>query len=173
VKYLGFLLVSSLILGCSRQHRTSQSKLAPEPEGTAEGWANVQKESTPVGATGKTFEVHMVNGTKGEAALSPGPPIRDDLAKKLRELPLRPMKYHLVCSKRCAVPLGGSRKCALDENLQIEIRDGPDSQIQALLVRKGATCANRRQPLSKGEFLVFGGDNPNSSCWLVLVKRVD
>ncbi len=83
------------------------------------------------------------------------------------------MNYYLVSSKRCGVPFEGSRTCELDDTYQVEIKGSPDLQIEASVIRKGIRCAKRRQSLSQGEYLVFGGNNTNSSCWLVLVKRVD
>jgi hypothetical protein len=151
-----------------------ETRAEPEQAGVADDFANAQKQSGSVGPHGKTFEVYMVYGTKGDEALNPRyRPIGAELAKKIRELPLRLVDYYLVCSKRCRVPQQGSRMCALDDNCEFEITDSADSQVDVLVTRKGIRCGKRRQLLAKGEFLVFGGNAPNSSCWLVFVKRVD
>jgi len=152
----------------------SESKVEAERSTAPGGLAVEQKESASAEASGKTFEVYMVHGTREDEASNPRyHQISAELAKRIRELPLRFTNYYLVTSKRCGVPLEGSRICELDDTYRVEIKGSADSQVEASVIRKGLRCAKKRQSLSQGEFLVFGGNSSNSSCWLVLVKRVE
>ena len=47
-------------------------------------------------------------------------------------------------------------------------------RVEVLLYsKKGEVCTKQTQPLPKGEILVFGGESPNATAWLVTLKRTN
>jgi hypothetical protein len=47
------------------------------------------------------------------------------------------------------------------------------SEVEVSLMGKGKEVVKRKQSLPKGEMLVLGGNAPNSTAWLVLLKRIE
>jgi hypothetical protein len=45
--------------------------------------------------------------------------------------------------------------------------------VEVSLVGKGKDVAKRTQKLPKGETLVLGGNAPNATAWLVVLKRLE
>jgi len=45
--------------------------------------------------------------------------------------------------------------------------------VEVSLIGKGKEVVKRTQALPKGEILVLGGNAPNATAWLVILKRTD
>ena len=60
-----------------------------------------------------------------------------------------------------------SDKCSL------EVRALANSQVEVKLVGKGKVVTTVKGALPKNEILVPGGDAPNDTAWLVILKRLD
>jgi hypothetical protein len=100
-------------------------------------------------------------------------PVEHDVRKKLKELPLRWANYFEVCRKPFKVALKDSQKVPLSDKCAIEVRNVDGIHVEVGLFGKGEQVVRRMQKLPKGEILVFGGNAPNATGWLVVLKRVD
>jgi len=47
------------------------------------------------------------------------------------------------------------------------------TEVEVSLIGKGKEVVKRKQSLPKGEMLVLGGNAPNSTAWLVVLKRIE
>jgi hypothetical protein len=100
-------------------------------------------------------------------------PVQSEVRKKLKDLPLKWTKYYEISRKTLIVPIGGSLKEPISEKCAVEVKNLDGSNIEVGLFGKGAQVVRRTQKLPRGEILVFGGNAPNSTAWLVVLKRLD
>ncbi len=122
------------------------------------------------------LEAQLIWGT--DDAKSPDPkhkPVDPDLRKKLDDLPLKWKNYFEVNRKRFNVPKKGSNKVSMSEKCELEVKniDGKSVEVSLISKRKGDTLWKRTQPLPKGEILIYSGNAPNSTAWLVTLKQVE
>jgi hypothetical protein len=116
------------------------------------------------------LEAQLIWGTND--ANSPDPkhkPVDADVKKRLGDLPLKWKNYFEVNRKLFGVPEGGSRKVAMSKKCELEVKHLKGGSVEVSLVGKGE---KRTQPLPKGEILVLGGNAPNSTAWLITLKRI-
>ena len=127
--------------------------------------------SIDVQAGDMKLEAQLIWGTND--AQSPDPkhkPVDPDVRKKLGDLPLKWKYYFEVNRKEFAVPEGESRKVGMSKKCELEVKNLKGNKVEVSLVGKGE---KRTQPLPKGEILILGGNAPNSTSWLVTLKRVE
>jgi hypothetical protein len=120
------------------------------------------------------LEVQLLWGT--DDAKSPNPkhkPISPELQKKLAPLPLKWKNYFEENRKSLDLPAGASRKAALSDSCELEVKNVDGSQVEVTHYGKGKKVATRTQVLPKGEILALGGNAPNATAWLIVVKRLE
>ena len=120
------------------------------------------------------LEAQLIWGTNDKA--SPDPkhkPVSDEVRKKLRDLPLKWTNYFEVNRKMLTIPVSALKKESLSDKCAVEIKNLGRSKVEVSLFGKGEQVVKRTQDLPAGETLVLGGNAPNSTAWLVLVKRVE
>lgn len=61
----------------------------------------------------------------------------------------------------------------MSDQCRIGVADVDGRHVEVSLIGKGEPVLKRIQPLSKGETLVLGGNAPDSTGWLVVLKRVE
>ena len=131
-----------------------------------EGWS----------AQSTTFKLQaqLVWGTNDDR--SPDPkhkPVDSDVKAKLHELPLKFTNYFEVCRKSVEVGLSNSNRVTLSDKCDVEVRSLGGANFEVLLYGKGKQVVNRKQVIAKGELLVMGGNAPNATAWLVVLKRLE
>jgi hypothetical protein len=120
------------------------------------------------------FEALLIWGTNDtKSPNKKHKPVEPDILKKLKELPLKYTNYFEVNRKTAEVDPGASTNVALSKDCEIQVRLLPRSTVEVLLVGKGNQVLKRTQVLPKGETLVLGGDAPNSTAWLVVIRRTE
>jgi len=120
------------------------------------------------------FEAQLIWATNDEK--SPDPkhaPVDKEVRKTLSELPLRWKNYFVVKTVPLTVPSGGSKDAALSEKCTIEVKDIDGKNLEVSLIGKGKPVLKRIQSLLKGKMLVLGGNAPDSTGWLVVLKRLE
>ena len=100
-------------------------------------------------------------------------PVEPAIEKKLKELPLKWKNYFEVKRTDFTVAPAVLKKVPLSEKCGINVLSQGNESFEFSLIGKGKEVVKRTQALGKGEVLVLGGDAPNSTAWLVLVKRVE
>lgn len=71
------------------------------------------------------------------------------------------------------LPPGEAKKVAISDKCALDIKDLGHSKVEVILYGKGKEVARVKQALNKGEILVPGGDAPNETAWLAILKRIE
>jgi hypothetical protein len=100
-------------------------------------------------------------------------PVEPAIGKKLKELPLKWKNYFEVKRIDFSVAPAVLKKVPLSEKCGINVLSQGNESFEFSLIGKGKEVVKRTQALGKGEVLVLGGNAPNSTAWLVIVKRVE
>jgi hypothetical protein len=100
-------------------------------------------------------------------------PATPDILRKLKELPLKWTHWFEVNRKDFALPQGAVKEVPMSEKCQVNVTKISGTEIEVLLIGKGKEVVKRKQSLPKGEMLVLGGNAPNSTAWLVVLKRIE
>jgi len=130
--------------------------------------------SQPSGPPPVKLEAQLIWGTNDkESPKSNHKPVSPELKKKLDALPLKWTNYFEERRQRFEVPAGGSTKVPLSKTCAIEVKDLGSSKIEVSHFGKGEHTLKRVQKLPKGDIFVLGGNAPNETSWLVILKRVD
>lgn len=119
------------------------------------------------------FEALLIWGTNdAKSPSSDHKPVEPDILNKLKKLPFKWINFFEVNRKTAEVAAGASTKLSLSKDCEVEVKLLPQSTVEVVLVGKGARVLKRTQALPKGETLVLGGDAPNATAWLVVIRRV-
>lgn len=100
-------------------------------------------------------------------------PVEAEIQHKLHELPLKWKNYFEVRRTNFSVTATVPKKVPLSEKCELNILSQNNQTVEVALIGKGKEVVKRTQALPKGEILVLGGNAPNASAWLVIVKRID
>jgi hypothetical protein len=121
------------------------------------------------------FEAHLVWGT--DAASPPAgkdyKPVPPDIKKRLSELPLKWTNWFAVNNKSFSVPPGGATNVPISDKCELHLKDSGKAGLEVSLFGKGKEVMKRIQSLPKGDMLVLGGNAPNATAWLVVLKRIE
>jgi hypothetical protein len=120
------------------------------------------------------LEIQLLWGTDKET--SPDPkhkPVEPDVKAKLSKLPLKWNNYFLVQSQKLSVLPGETKKAELSERCSVDVKNVRASEVEISLYGKGHELLKRAQSLPKGEILILGGNAPNETSWLVVIKRIE
>jgi hypothetical protein len=96
-----------------------------------------------------------------------------DVMQKLKSLPLKWTNWFEVNRKECAVPQSAVKEVPVSEKCRLRVKNVDGTEVEVLLIGKGKEVVKRQQSLPKGEMLVLGGNAPNSTAWLVVLKRTE
>ena len=120
------------------------------------------------------LEAQIVWGANDEK--SPDPthkPVEEDVRKKLADLPLKWSHYFEVSRQRFAVARGATTKTALGK-CAVEVKSLEGRKVEVVWFgKKGEVVGRQTQPLARGEMLVLGGNAPNATSWLLILKRLE
>jgi hypothetical protein len=100
-------------------------------------------------------------------------PVVPEVLRKLKELPLKWAHWFEVNRKDFAVPQGVAKEVTMSDRCQLNVTGISGTEVEVLLIGKGKEVVKRKQSLPKGEMLVLGGNAPNSTAWLVVLKRTE
>jgi hypothetical protein len=100
-------------------------------------------------------------------------PVDPEVSRKLKDLPLKWAHWFEVNRANFAVPQGATKEVPMSEKCQVNVKQLAGSEVEVSLVGKGKEVVKRTQSLPKGEMLVLGGNAPNSTAWLVVLKRIE
>jgi hypothetical protein len=100
-------------------------------------------------------------------------PVDAEVRKKLKALPLKWTNWFEVKRVEFPVPQSAVKEVAMSEKCQVKVQQVAGAELEVAVIGKGKEVMKRRQALPKGEMLVLGGNAPNSTCWLVVLKRIE
>jgi hypothetical protein len=98
-------------------------------------------------------------------------PVEPAVHEKLKELPLKWKTYFEVSRTNFSVPPDAIRKVAVSAKCSVEVKTHGDSSLEVSLIGKGKDVV-KAQSLPEGRILVLGGNAPNDTAWLVVLRRV-
>lgn len=120
------------------------------------------------------FEAQLIWATTSDKSPDPNhKPADAEVRKKLDDLPLKWKSYFLVRRENFAVAAAGSSEVTLSDKCKISVKDIDGKNFEVALIGKGESVLKRTQKLPKGEMLVLGGNAPDSTGWLVVLKRIE
>ena len=100
-------------------------------------------------------------------------PVPADIQQKLKELPLKWTHWFEVTRKEFEVLQGKVSEVAISDKCQVNVKKFGAAEVEVSLIGKGKEVVKRKQSLPKGEMLVLGGNAPNATAWLVVLKRIE
>jgi hypothetical protein len=100
-------------------------------------------------------------------------PVNADIRQKLKDLPLKWTNWFEVKRVECEVAEGASKEVTVSDKCQLNVSKLAGSELEVTLIGKGKEVVKRKQSLPKGEMLVLGGNAPNATAWLVVLKRIE
>src|SRR5664279_2145692 len=126
-------------------------------------------------AAGMKFQAFLVWGTDDSKPPEGKDykPVTAEIKQKLKELPLKWANWFEVNRKDFAVAEGKVSEVHMSEQCQVNVKKLAGSEVEVTLIGKGKEVVKRKQSLPIGEMLVLGGNAPNSTAWLVVLKRVE
>lgn len=98
-------------------------------------------------------------------------PVNPGIRQKLKSLPLKWTNWYEVKRVDFEVTQGATKEVTLSDKCQVKLSKLGTSEVEVLLIGKGKEVMKRRQALSRGDLLVLGGNSPNATAWLVVLKR--
>jgi hypothetical protein len=120
------------------------------------------------------LQVQLIWGTGDDH--SPDPkhkPIEAEVRAKLKDLPLKWSNYFEVNRKDFEVQPSGVTRVPLSDKCALEVKSLDGAKLEIVLFGKGKETLRRTQTLGSGEMLVLGGNAPNATAWLIVLKRID
>ena len=99
--------------------------------------------------------------------------VEPDIQKKLKELPLKWKNYFEVKRTDFAVTPTVMKKVPLSDKCELSVLSQNNSTVEVSLIGKGKEVVKRTQSLPKDSILVLGGNAPNATAWLVILKRIN
>lgn len=140
----------------------------------ATAWLLFVGAAARVQAADLKLEAQLIWGTNDPQSPDPNhKPAEPEIQKKLRSSPFKWAHYYEVNRREFSVPKDNSTKIAMSKDCEIQVRNLDGSNVEVSLIGKGHPAGKVRQPLPKGELLIYGGDAPNFTSWFVVLKRVE
>lgn len=100
-------------------------------------------------------------------------PVEPAIQKKLRELPLKWKNYFEVRRTDFTLPPATTRKVPVSEKCELNVVNHSNSTVEVSWIGKGKEVVKRTQSLPRGEILILGGNAPNATAYLVILKRIE
>lgn len=125
-------------------------------------------------AAERQMESRLVWGTNEEKCEDPKvKPLQGDLAKKLKNLPLKFKNYFEVNRQVFAINDKEYTKVEMSKQCYIEVKDKGDPRVTVKLYGEGNFVSRVDKPLPKGETVAIAGNAKDGGAWLVIVQPMD
>lgn len=132
--------------------------------------------ATTVGAVAadRKLEARLIWGTNDDKSPNPShKPLDGDLAKKLREMPLKWKNYFEVNRQVFTINTTNYNKVVMSKQCYIEVKDKGANNVTVKLYGQGKQVNRVDKPLPKNEVLTIGGDAKDNNAWLITVRPVN
>ncbi len=100
-------------------------------------------------------------------------PIDPEIRGKLKDLPLKWTNWFEVRHVDLAVAKGATKRAPMSTKCELEVMNLGDPKVEVAQIGQGKEVLRRKQSLAKGEVLILGGNAPNSTAWLIVLKRLE
>jgi hypothetical protein len=121
------------------------------------------------------FDARLIWGTDDPKApegknYSPADP---EVLRKLRELPLKWTNWFVVNRTNFTARTATPRRVALSDKCELDIKNLGNDSVEIVLYGKGKEVVKRTQAFAMADTVLLGGNAPNSTAWLVFLKRIE
>lgn len=126
-------------------------------------------------ATDAQFEAQLVWGTNSKTSPDPNhKPVDPEIREKLAKLHLKWENFFLVSKTNYSLAVGSTTNVVISPKCTLEHKLHDAGKVEVFLIGKdGERSCKQSQPLPKKEMMVFGGNAPNSTAWLVTLRRIE
>lgn len=132
--------------------------------------------SIPSGRAGEKdlkFEIKLIWGTddiKVKAKdLKELKEIDPKILEKLRGVFKWKHYFEIETKKDVIVAKGARNKLKMSSKCELEIANLGDNRVEVILVGEGKRVVNKKQTVTPGELLVWGGDGQDATAWFVVL----
>ena len=150
-------------------------KFAGLPAGLLSVFFFLTEASSQVFAGEAKFEVQLVWATSDRT--SPDPkhkPVSPEMREKLGKLHLKWENFFEVNKNAINISKGGTNTVVMSNKCTLEVRLFEADKVEvSLFGKKGDRSCKQSQPMPKGEMMVFGGNAPDATAWLVVLRRIE
>lgn len=100
-------------------------------------------------------------------------PVEPEIRLKLKDLPLKWTNWFEVNRKDFSLAQNATKEVPISDKCTLNLTRYIHHEVEVTLIGKGKEVVKRKQSLPKGEMLVLGGNAPNSTAWLLVLKRLE
>ena len=124
-------------------------------------------------AADRKLEACLIWGTNEDKSPNPNhKPLSGELAKKLREMPLKWKNYFEVNCQVFTINTTNYSKVVMSKKCYIEVKDKGANNVTVKLYGEGKQVNRVDKPLPKDEVLTLGGDAKDNNAWFITVRPV-
>jgi hypothetical protein len=125
-------------------------------------------------AADRKMEARLIWGTNEEKSPDAKHKLLDgDLAKKLREMPLKWKNFFEVNRQVFTINTTNYTKVVMSKKCTIEVKDKGGNNVTVKVYGEGKQVNRSDKPLPKGEVLTIGGDAKDNNAWFITVRPVN
>lgn len=122
-------------------------------------------------AADRKIEARLIWGTNEEKSPDATHKRLDgDLAKKLREMPLKWKNFFEVNRQVFTINAANYTKVVMSKKCYIEVKDKGGNNVTVKIYGEGKQVNRVDKPLPKGEVLTIGGDAKDNNAWFLTVR---
>ena len=125
-------------------------------------------------AADRKMEARLIWGTNEDKSPNPNHKLLDgDLAKKLREMPLKWKNYFEVNRQVFTINTNTYTNVVMSKKCRIEVKDKGVNNVTVKLYGDGKQVNRVDKPLPRNEVLTIGGDAKDNNAWFITVRPVN
>jgi hypothetical protein len=124
-------------------------------------------------AADRKMEARLIWATNDDKSPNPNhKPLDAELAKKLRDMPLKWKNYFEVNRQTFTINATNYTNVVMSKKCSIQMKDKTGNNVTVKLYGEGKQVNRVDKPLPKGEVLTIGGDAKDNNAWLITVRPV-
>lgn len=100
-------------------------------------------------------------------------PVEPALQKRIQDLPLKWKNYFEVRRTEFTLAPSTPTKVSISEKCSLSVLSHSNSVVEVSWIGKGREVLKRTQSLPKGEILILGGNAPNATAYLMVLRRIE
>jgi hypothetical protein len=125
-------------------------------------------------AAERKMEARLIWGTNEDKSPNPNhKPLDGELAKKLREMPLKWKNFFEVNRHVFTINDQYYTNIVMSKKCSIEVKDKGGNNVTVKLYGDGKQVNRVDKPLPKGEVLTIGGDAKDNNAWFITVRPLN
>lgn len=125
-------------------------------------------------AAERKMEARLIWGTNEDKSPNPShKPLDGELAKKLRDMPLKWKNYFEVNRQVFTINDKVYTNIVMSKKCSIEVKDKGANNVTVKLYGDGKQVNRVDKPLPKSEVLTIGGDAKDNNAWFITVRPLN